>query len=95
MPDSCGSYLRMNDDNSNLSGACDRWGREGGIYYVGRWGHEYVSHWNTGNPENRLFDHTAFVGYLYHWLLRSGGRCECDDYEVGVSSGDFWKVFVR
>ena len=95
MPASCGSYLRMNDDNSNLSGACDRWGREGGIFYVGRWGNEYVSHRNTRHPENRLFDHTAFVGYLYHWLLRFGDRWECDDYEVGVSSGDFWKVFVR
>ena len=95
MPDSCGSYLRMNDDNSYLSKSCDRWGREGGIYYVGKWGHEYLSHWNYGQPANRLFDHTAFVGGLYHWLLGLWDRWECDDFRVGVSSGDFWKVFVR
>ena len=95
MPVSCGSYLRMNDDNSNLTRSCDRWGKEGGIYNVGKWGHEYVSHQNVGNPENRLFDHSAFVGALYHWLLFLLGRWECDDYRVGVSSGDFWRVFVR
>ena len=100
MPDSCGSYWRMNDDNSNLARSCNNWGREGGIYYVGKWGHESVSGWNTGKPENRLFDNPAFEGYRYHWLLCGDGwgrwnRWECDDFRVGVSSGDFWKVFVR
>ena len=48
-----------------------------------------------GLPENRLFDHSAFVYGHYHWLLHLANRWECDDFKVGVSSGDFWKVFVR
>ena len=38
--------------------------------------------------------------YKYHWLLIPGNqRWECDDYIsnefFALSSGDFWKVFVR
>ena len=95
MPDSCGSYLRMNDDNSNLARACNRWGRENNNHFVGKWGVEYVDIHQLGLPENRLFDHNAFVLDLYHWLLYLLNRWECDDYNVEVSSGDFWKVFVR
>ena len=87
MPASCGSYVRMNDDNSLLAGACNRWGWDGG-YYVGKWGHRL--------DQDRLYNHPAFVASLYHWLIEPGGsRWECDDYHVGVTSGDFWKVFVR
>ena len=96
MPDSCGSYLRMNDDDSFLSRACDRWGKESGKSQVGKWGHPrgfYIHH--LGEPENRLFDHPAFVIFQYNWLLFLMGRWDCDDYDGGVSSGDFWKVFVR
>ena len=35
MPASCGSYLRMNDDNSNLTRACHRWGER--WRYLLRW----------------------------------------------------------
>ena len=53
----------------------------------GKWGHE--------RDQNSLYDHPAFKYSAYHWLLEQSGRWECDDYGVGVSRGDFWKVFVR
>ena len=99
-PDSCGSYLRMNDDDSFLTRTCNRWGKESGQFYVGKWGHggtSYLhdSYWDFGDPEKRLFDNTAFVAHSHHWLLGLMDRWECDDFKVGVASGDFWKVFVR
>ena len=82
-PASCGSFVAMKNDNSRLSGHCSQW-------HQGTWGLPGVPY------QNRLFDHPTFVSGNYHWLLsRRWGRWECDDYHVGVSSGDFWKVFVR
>ena len=90
MPASCGSFVIMSNDNSKLARSCKKWGYEKGSYFVSKWGHE--------RDQNRLFDHPAFVKSTYHWFLRPAGRFgrfECDNYNVGVSSGDFWKVFVR
>ena len=43
-----------------------------------------------------MYNHAVHVPHLYHWLLTSGdSRWDCDDFDDGVSSGDFWKVFVR
>ena len=89
MPLSCGSYVKMADDNSYLAGQCSRWGYDS-VYFVGKWGHL-----GLGNTA-RLFDHPTFVGHAYHFVLYlDGHRWECDDYSGGVSSGDSWKVFVR
>ena len=87
MPASCGSFVIMSNDNSRLARVCKDWGYQRGSYKVGKWGHE--------RDQNRLYDHPAFVYVAYHWLLQPSGRWECDDYGVGVSRGDFWKVFVR
>ena len=79
-PASCGSYVRMEKDNSYLAGDCKRWESRG------RWG--------FGNNEDRLYDHVAYVPSLYHWI--SGPRrWECDDVSVGATAGDFWKIYVR
>ncbi|XP_020626644.1 uncharacterized protein LOC110063984 [Orbicella faveolata] len=87
-PDACGSFVRMETDNSGLAGVCDDWGYNGASHYVGKWGH--------AEDQDRLYYASAFVASLYHWLLDpDGSRWECDDYLVGVSPGDFWKVFVR
>ena len=87
-PDACGSFVRMENDNSRLAEDCRRWGYNGTRYYVGKWGH--------AGDQDRLYYASAFVKSLHHWVLTPGGsRWECDDYNVGVSSGDFWKVFVR
>ena len=89
MPYACGSFVRMENDNSRLAGVCDKWGAENGANNVGKWGF-------AGEDENRLYSHAAFSHGLYHWLVFPGySRWECDDAFVGVSSGDFWKVFVR
>ena len=87
MPASCGSFVIMSNDNSKLARSCKKRGYEKGSYYINKWGHEV--------DETRLYDHPGFVKSTYHWLLQPGGRFECDDYGTGVSSGDFWKVFVR
>jgi len=87
-PASCGSFIRMKDDNSRLSTVCAQWGWEKGVYHVGKWGH--------GVKGDRLNNHPAFVKSSYHYYLMPGGsRWECDDYIAGVSTGDFWKAFVR
>ena len=87
-PDACGSFVRMENDNSRLAGVCNNWGFQDYVYNVGKWGH--------AKNQDRLYHHPAFAVALYHWLLDPGfSRWECDDYLVGVSSGDFWKVFVR
>ena len=87
-PDACGSFVRMENDNSLSTGLCHRWGKEGGIYQVGKWGH--------GQNENRLFNHPAFVQYYYHWMINpTGSRFDCDDANDGKHIGNAWKVFVR
>ena len=89
-PDACGSFVRMENDNSRLAGVCRQWGYEsGGPYNVNKWG-------NTLD-QGSLYNHPAFAAGLYHWVLTPGGsRWECDDdNRVKVCSGDFWKVFVR
>ena len=39
-PVSCGSFVSMRNDNPGLTGNCEKWGRENGVYFVGKWGHE-------------------------------------------------------
>ena len=79
-PTSCDSYVGMEKDNSYLAGDCKRWQNSG------RWG--------NGANEDRLYNHAAYVPFLYHWI--SGpSRWECDDFLVGVTAGDFWKIYVR
>lgn len=47
-PDSCGSFVRMEDDNSKLAEMCDQWkGGKGEGAPLGKWG------------EDSLYDHTG------------------------------------
>ena len=93
-PTSCGSYVRMENDNSSLAGVCQKWGKENGFYEVAKWG--------VGYDQDRLYDHPAFVSVSYHWALdhkeytpTQANRWECDDFLDGVTTGDFWKIYVR
>ena len=89
LPSSCNSFVTMDDDNSKAAKACKRWGVENGVQYVGKWS-------GSGKHRARLYYYIVFVWEAYHWLIwPKGGRFECDDYNFGVSTGDFWKIYVR
>ena len=91
-PDACGSFHKMENDNSKLAGDCSKWGYNGTRYYVGKWGHD--------RNQDRLYYFAAFEVGLFHWMLDPNKLSPwmCDDNRdslVVVSPGDFWKVFVR
>ena len=77
LPHACHSFYKMSDDDSNLAKNCEKWGKDNGKYFVGKWGHEMDAKYNDLN-ETRLFNHAAFVKNANHWLL--GNRFECDDF---------------
>ena len=94
VPEACHSFVKMNDDNSELATKCSEWGKDTeDKYRVGKWGH-------PGLTEDRLYNHLAFVKDSNHWVLGYNskdfrGRFECDDSQENVSVGDFWKIYVR
>ena len=94
LPDSCGSFVRMADDNSNLASECQDWGFENGVAKVGKWSARGLMGVSVSG-EQSLYDHACFVPGARHWLIGQYSRIECDDFELELSSGDFWKVFVR
>ena len=82
----------MDDDTSEAAKVCEDWGVDEGVTNVGKW-----SDSGTARNENRLYQYIVFVWNKYHWLIAlEDGREECDDdVHGGVSSGDFWKIYVR
>ena len=96
LPHACHSFYKMSDDDSNLANNCQKWGKDNGRYFVGKWGHEMDAALGSYLNETRLFNHAAFVFNKYHWLL--GKRFECDDFTTSrttPSGENFWEVFVR
>ena len=94
----CGSFYKMNDDNSELANKCQGWGKDNGDYKIGKWGHETDSALGSDQNETRLFNHPIFVENEEHWLVGHQNRFECDDDNRGgttVLRGDFWEIFVR
>ena len=91
LPDSCDSYVKVEGDNSRLARQCNKWGGKG---FPGKWSNKRVKRDQAGK---RLYDHTAYIFYKYHWNLnlQNNRSFECDDFNKPQSSGDFWKVFVR
>lgn len=90
LPGSCGSFQRMNDDNSKLSVECHRWGNDN-RHHVGKWGHY------NKKGKDRMYNHAAFVARKYHWVIVNG-HWLCDDGGNNIfdtSAGDFWKIYVR
>ena len=85
-PDACGSFVRMVNDNSKLAGVCDIWGYQYGAVNVGKWGSSF-------KDQSRLYENAALIAnHIWHLGY---SRWDFDDYLVGLSSGDFWKVFVH
>ena len=87
-PVSCGSYVRMEDDNSELARRCSEWNHG----KSGKWSRTDKD-WNY--DVQRLYNHAAWIVALYHWDLVVRKPFECDDIRKPQSSGDFWRVFVR
>ena len=88
-PDACGSFVKMEDDNSKLAEVCEKWGSANSTLHG-------INKWSITTDEDRLYNHVVLVWYKYHWLLApEDKRLECDDHAGGVSSGDFWKIYVR
>ncbi|XP_068673169.1 uncharacterized protein [Montipora foliosa] len=82
-PQACGSFKRMEDDNSYLAADCSKWGKVGKTYHVGKWGH--------GN-RRRLHNIPLFIRDKYYWA-NIPDRWECDDF--GTKENGNWMVFVR
>ena len=86
-PASCGSYVRMENDNSMLAGVCQKWGLESGVYEIGKWGH--------GQDQDRLYIYPAFKLITYHFFMNPP-HFHCDDTSSSpLSTGDFWRVHIR
>ena len=87
-PEACGSFEKLQGDNSELASRCAEWGKEKKAYYVGKWGHE-------GHKELHIY--SAFILSTYHWITSPDqDRWECDDVLAKhMSNGDFWKIYVR
>ena len=98
LPIACGSFYKMNTDDSELAAKCQRWGKDEGQYNVGKWGHEVEGALGRDQNETRLFNHAIFVRAKQHWMIGFGQRFECDDYDgrgTTVLRDDFWEIFVR
>ena len=83
-PKACGSFVRMKDDNSKIAADCNQWSNKQWGYFQGK----------------KRYRAVASVPKKYRWALLSS-RYECDDSihndgkYFGLSTGDFWRVFVR
>ena len=100
LPNACGSFYKMNDDNSKLANRCHRWGKDKGSQYVAKWGHQMDGTLGSDQNETRLFNYAIFEIREGHWLVAIGlqNRFECDDYNrdgTELLRGDFWEIFVR
>ena len=85
-PASCGSFVRMENDNSRLARICQKWGRG----EDGKWG-------NRRN-QARLYKFPAFIGKYGRYWYTNSPYFLCDDgpsRRPRSTTGDFWKVYVR
>ena len=95
VPTSCGSFQKMEDDDSELAKNCSWWGKKYSTYRSDTWG-------IVGRRE--LYDVPMFIGGLHHWMTSPDvDRWECDDFhypkhsklQAPPTQGDFWKIFIR
>ena len=83
-PLACNSFTRLDGDNSQLAMQCNRWGSNSN----GKWGNR------NNKGQSRMYNHPAFIPGENRWSLTQG-KWFCDDGNNIISSGDFWKVYVR
>ena len=94
-PSSCGSFVRMEDDNSQLAKQCANWGYNDSTdeFRVGKWGG--IPFFGLRSDE-MMYDHAVFISFESHWMVgKAGGRWECDDFQPNQIAKDFWRIFVR
>ena len=84
-PRACGSFVQMQDDNSQLASLCHKWGGNG------VWGN------SLRGGVYGLINDVAYVNAKHHWKARPHiNKWRCDDStNADVSTGDFWRVYVR
>ena len=82
LPDFCGSYVRMEDDDSRMAKQC----------FSAQWSSRRVK---EEKSVKRVYDNAVQIPGKHFWNLTKRKNFECDDYAASQSSGDFWKVFVR
>ena len=86
MPEACGSFTRLPDDNSTLANNCAKWGYPN----TNRWGHEQQI------SDKRLFIRPLlWLDIGYYMLVGDPFSCDDDKNEFDMSLGDTWKIFVR
>ena len=91
LPASCGSFVRMSDDNSRLAEKCEQWGYEDSSRHVGKWSKDDV----TGS--RRMYNNPIFIEGEHQWRL-VGEKLLCDDsatHIIQISPSDFWKIYAR
>ena len=80
-PHACGSFVPMVDDNSQLASSCHLWGLDG------KW---------CLRQKKGLYYYTVSINHQNNWLIDiNTNEMKCDDNSNDVSTGDFWKIFVR
>ena len=86
MPEACGSFTRLPDDNSTLANNCGSWGYPN----TNEWGHRNY------RTNTRLYSRPmVWKGKLYFSLHNSPHLCDDDKNEFAMSLGDTWRIFVR
>ena len=96
-PASCGSFVRMEDDNSQLAEQCANWGYNESTeqFRAGKWG---GVPWLSSSSDEMMYDHALFILSANYWLVgKTGGRWECDDFHIPTNlvPNDVWRIFVR
>ena len=86
IPEACGSFTRLPDDNSTLAINCANWGYPN----TNLWGH------NTNINDKRLFTRPILWTSTHYYTI-IGNPLTCDDKlkDLPMSLGDTWKIFVR
>ena len=97
LPEACGSFWRLPDDNSSLAVNCQEWGHP----EKNKWGHPEKNKWGHrphGLTSDRLYrkpmvwENTRF----FRFTLGNGLRCDDKGLSENVGShGDKWQIFVR
>ncbi|KAL9987399.1 hypothetical protein ACROYT_G001696 [Oculina patagonica] len=86
IPEACGSFTRLPDDNSTLANNCANWGYPN----RNRWGHQQRLN------DFRLYRRPFMWPYKCYFIL-TGSVLYCDDElnRLGMSLGDIWQILVR